>query len=58
MTRLEVLQNMTGKVSVGANRSVAVEAIRQDMGWSRERLAKAVLGYRVRLQRMDVSCWA
>ena len=46
---------MTGKVCVGANRYVAVEAIRQDMGWStgRERFAEAVLGYEVRLESLD-----
>ncbi|XP_045136283.1 uncharacterized protein LOC123519226 [Portunus trituberculatus] len=60
LNRLEVLQNITGKIALGANRYVAVEAIRGDMGWStfRERLAKAVLRYRVRLQRMDGSKWA
>ena len=60
LNRLEVLQNMTGRIALGANRYVAVEAIRGDMGWStfRERLAKAVLRYRVRLQRMDGSKWA
>ena len=60
MNRLEVLQNMTGRIALGANRYVAVEAIRGDMGWStfRERLAKAVLRYRVRLQRMDEGKWA
>ena len=51
---------MIVKVSVGAKRYKAVEAIRWDIGWStfRERLAKAVLGYRVRTQRMDVREWA
>ncbi|XP_045115935.1 uncharacterized protein LOC123507244 [Portunus trituberculatus] len=59
LNRLEVLQNMTGRIALGANRYVTVEAIRGDMGWStfRERLAKAVLRYRVRLQRMDGSKW-
>ena len=60
LNRLEVVQNMTGRIALGANRYVAVEAIRGDMGWStfRERLAKAVLRYRLRLQRMDGSRWA
>lgn len=39
---------------------MAVETIRGDMGWStfRERLAMAVLRYRVRLKRMDECKWA
>ena len=47
MNRLEALQNMTGRIALGANRYVAVEAIRGDMGWStfREIIAKAVLRY-------------
>ena len=60
MDRMEVVQNKVGRIALGANRYVAVEAIRGDMGWStfRERLAKAVLRFRVRLQRMDENKWA
>ncbi|KAG0725205.1 hypothetical protein GWK47_039070 [Chionoecetes opilio] len=58
--RLEVTQNKAGRIALGANRYVAVEAIRGDMGWStfRERIAKAGLRNRARLQRMDDSKWA
>lgn len=58
--RLEVPQNTTGRIALGANRYVAVEAIRGAMAWNtfRERLAKAVLRYRVRVQKMDESRWA
>ncbi|KAG0717602.1 hypothetical protein GWK47_054088 [Chionoecetes opilio] len=60
LDRLEVTQNKAGRIALGANRYVAVEAIRGDMGWStfRERIAKAGLRYRARLQRMDDSKWA
>ena len=60
LERMEVIQNKVGRIALGANRYTAVEAIRGDMGWStfRERLAKAVLRYRVRLHRMDENRWA
>ena len=32
--RLDVIQNVVGRVALGANRYVGVEAIRGDMGWS------------------------
>ena len=39
---------------------MAVEGIRGDMGWSifKERMVKAGLRYRARLQRMDENRWA
>ncbi|KAG0728534.1 hypothetical protein GWK47_032294 [Chionoecetes opilio] len=60
LDRLEVTQNKAGRIALGANRYVAVEAIRGDMGWStfRERIAKTGLRYRARLQRMGDSKWA
>lgn len=53
--RLEVIQNRVGRVALGANRFVGVEALRGDMGWStfEERLCKSMLRYKVRLERMD-----
>ena len=60
LDRMEMVQNKAGRIALGANRYVAVEAIKGDMGWStfREKMAKAGLRYRVRLNRMDESRWA
>ena len=33
LQKLEVIQNKDGRVALGANRYVSVEAIRGDMGW-------------------------
>ena len=53
--KLEVGQNRIGRLALNAPRYAAVEALRGDMGWStfRERLRKATLRYKVRLERMD-----
>ena len=60
LDKLEVCQNKVARMALNAPRYAAVEALRGDMGWStfRERLAKAVLRYRVRLHRMDENRWA
>ena len=55
--KLEVAQNRVARMALNAPRYTAVEALRGDMGWStfRERLVKATLRYKVRLERMDES---
>ena len=60
MDRIEVIQNRVGRLALGANRIVAVEAIRGDLGWSsfEERMYKAKLRYKVRLEKMDENRWA
>ena len=57
--KLDVLQNKVGRMALGANKYVGVEAIRGEMGWSLfgERMSKAVLSYKVRLDRMSVARW-
>jgi hypothetical protein len=58
--KLEVVQNRVGRVALGANRYVGVEAIRGDIGWSTfiERVMKSCLNYKIRLERMDCERWA
>ena len=53
--KLEVGQSRVARMALNAPRYTAVEALRGDMGWStfRERLIKATLRYKVRLERMD-----
>ncbi|XP_063861501.1 uncharacterized protein LOC135101456 [Scylla paramamosain] len=53
--KLEVGQNRVARMALSAPRCTAVEALRGDMGWStfRERLTKATLRYKIRLERMD-----
>ena len=53
--RLEVGQNRVARMALNAPRYTALEALRCDMGWStfRERLVKATLRYKVKLERMD-----
>ena len=53
--KLEVIQNKVGRVGLGANKFVGIEAIRGEMGWStfEERVSKGVLKYKARLERMD-----
>ena len=43
ISHLEVIQNRVGRIAHGANRYVAVEALKGEMGWSRfrERIALA-----------------
>jgi hypothetical protein len=58
--KLDVVQNRVGRVALGANGYVGVEAIRGDVGWStfRERVMKSCLNYKIRLERMDSERWA
>ncbi|XP_050705903.1 uncharacterized protein LOC126991179 [Eriocheir sinensis] len=53
--KLEVGQNRVARMALNAPRFAAVEALRGDMGWStfRERLVKATLRYKVRLEQME-----
>ena len=53
--KLEVGQNRVARMALNAPRYAAIEALRGDMGWStfRERLTKATLRYKIRLERMD-----
>ena len=48
--KLEVCQNKIGRITLGENRHVAVEALKGEAGWSsfEERVAKEVLRYRMR----------
>lgn len=57
LAKLEVIQNTVGRMALGASKWTAVEAIRGDLGWSTfsERLMKAVLLYKVRIERMNDS---
>ena len=58
--KMEVCQNKVGRIALGANKYVAVEGLRGDAGWStfEERVAKGVLRYRMRLERMNQNRWA
>lgn len=60
IAELDRIQNRVGRLGLGANRFVAVEAIRGEMGWSsfEERMAKAKLKYRIRLHTMEECRWA
>ena len=60
ISRMEVIQNKVGRLALGANRMVGVEAIRGEMGWSsfEERLFKAKLRFKTRLERMGNDRWA
>ena len=58
--KIEVVQNKIGRLGLGANMLVGIEAIRGDMGWSsfEERLFKGKLKFKVRLENMDGNRWA
>ena len=53
--KIQVWQNRVVRVALNAPMYTAVEAPRGDMGWiiSRERLIKATLCYKVKLERMN-----
>ena len=53
--KLEGIQNKVGRIALGANGYVGVEAVRGDMGWStfEERLIKTQLKYKIRLEKMQ-----
>ena len=58
---MEVVQNKTGSIALGANKYMTGEGIRGGHGMEqstfRERMAKAGLRYRARLQGMDENKW-
>ena len=58
--QMETVQNKIGRIALGANKYVGVEAIRGDMGWStfEERLMKSKLRYKVRIDLMNENRWA
>ena len=57
---LEIVQNRAARRGLGANRHVATEALRGEMGWStfQERIDKTKINYRVRLEHMSDKRWA
>ncbi len=60
LSKLENVQSKIGRMGLGANGYVGIEAVRGEMGWSTfaERFMKAVMLYKVRLERMDEERWA
>ena len=60
INKLESIQNKIGRLALGANKFVGVEAIRGDMGWStfEERIMKGTLRYKIRIERMNDNRWA
>ncbi|KAF2366571.1 hypothetical protein FHG87_002672 [Trinorchestia longiramus] len=59
LQNLEVLQNRVGRLALGAPKWTAVEAIRGDLVWNlfSEKMVKAVLNYKVRIERMEYERW-
>ena len=59
IAKLDVIQNKVGRLALGANKYACVEAVRGDMGWSMfaERLTKAVLMFKIRMERMNENRW-
>ncbi|KAF2356116.1 hypothetical protein FHG87_013128 [Trinorchestia longiramus] len=59
LEKFEVLQNRVGHLALGAPKWTAVEAVRGDLGWSLfpERMVKAVLNYKVRIEQMENKMW-
>ncbi|KAF2359932.1 hypothetical protein FHG87_009304 [Trinorchestia longiramus] len=57
--KLEVLQNRVGCLALDAPKWTAVEAVRGDLGWSlfSESVIKAVLNYKVKIERMEIKNW-
>ena len=55
IAKLEVGQNKIARMALNAPKYAAIEALRGDMGWStfRERISKATLRYKARLERME-----
>ena len=51
---MDVIKNVVGRVALGANKYVGVEAIRGDMRWStfKEIVMKRIMNYKIRLERM------
>ena len=59
LQKLEIIQNKVGRIALGANKYVSVEAIRGDLGWSSfsERSMKGNIMYKVRMDRMVNDRW-
>ncbi|KAF2358610.1 hypothetical protein FHG87_010636 [Trinorchestia longiramus] len=59
LEKLEVVQNRVGRLALSAPKWTAAEALRGDLGWSllSERMVKAVLNYKVRIERMENKRW-
>ena len=57
---LEVIQNKVARMGLGANKWTAKETLRGEMGWStfEERIDKAKVKYRMRLEFMELERWA
>ena len=57
---LEIVQNRAARRALGANKHVGMEALRGEMGWSsfEERIDKAKIKYRLRLEHMNEKRWA
>ncbi|KAF2346027.1 hypothetical protein FHG87_023218 [Trinorchestia longiramus] len=55
LEKLEVLQNRVGHLVLGTPKWMAAEALIGALGWSpfSERMVKAVLNYKVRIERME-----
>ena len=59
LQKLEIIQNKVGRIALGANNYVSVEAIRGDLGWSSfsERNMKGNIMYKIRMDRMVNDRW-
>lgn len=59
LNNLNIIQRKMARRGLGANKWVASEALRGDMGWSsfEERVDKAILKYRIRLNFMREDRW-
>ena len=59
MKQIETIQNKVGRLALGVNKFVGVEAIRGEMGWStfEERLMKSKLRFKIRIERMNEERW-
>ena len=59
INQLEIIQNKIGRMALGGNKCVGIEAIRGEMGWSsfEERLMKGKLKWKIRIERMDDNRW-
>ena len=57
--KMDTIQNKIGRLALGANKFVGVEAIRGEMGWSTfdERYMKGKLKYKVRIEKMEENRW-
>ena len=57
---IEIVQNRAARRGLGANKHVATEALKGEMGWSsfEERIDQAKIKYRLRLEYMNEKRWA